>query len=111
MKVFFDHNVPRKLRRLLNGHYVRIALEMGWAGLRNGDLLRAAEDAGFEVMVTADQDLRYQQTLSGRKLALVVLSTNNWNIIQQDTYPIGDAVNAATPGSFQTVTIPPIKQQ
>jgi predicted nuclease of predicted toxin-antitoxin system len=105
VRVLFDHNIPRKLRRLLKGHYVSIALEMNWTTLRNGDLLRAAEDAGSDVMVTADQDLSYQQNLSGRKLALVVLNTNNWNVIQQHSERIIASVDAATPGSFQTVLI------
>jgi len=105
VRIFFDHNIPRKLRRLLKGHYVAIATEMGWETVENGDLLRAAEDAGFDVMVSADKDLSYQQNLSGRKIALVVISTNNWKIIQHDSGPIVDAVNAATPASFQVVTI------
>ncbi len=81
---------------------------MLWAQIDNGRLLRATEDAGFEVMVTADKNLTYQQNLSGRKLALVVLSTNNWKIMQGHTELIASAVNAATPSSFQLVTIPPI---
>jgi predicted nuclease of predicted toxin-antitoxin system len=105
VKVFFDHNIPRKLRRLLKGHYISIALEMNWTTLRNGDLLRAAEDAGYDVMVTADQDLSYQQNLSGRRLALVVLDTNNWNILQHNSAPIVSAVEASSPGSFQFVTV------
>jgi predicted nuclease of predicted toxin-antitoxin system len=107
VKVFFDHNIPRKLRRLLKGHYVSIALEMNWTTLRNGDLLRAAEDAGYDVMITADQDLSYQQNLSGRRLALIVLNTNNWNILQHNSAQIISSVEAATPGSFQVVAIPP----
>lgn len=109
MRIFFDHNIPRKPRRTLKGHFVAIAAEMGWDTLENGDLLRAVEDAGFEVFVTADKDLSYQQNPSGRKLALVVLSTNNWKIIQRNTAVVVSAVNAATPGSFQIVTISPIK--
>jgi len=108
VKVLFDNNIPRGLRRSLKGHEVHTAREKDWAMLRNGDLLRAAEDAGYDAMVTADQDMSYQQNLSGRKLALVVLSTNDWNVIQHNPEPILDAVNAAAPYSFQIVTIPPI---
>ena len=82
---------------------------MNWATLRNGDLLRVAEDTGYYIMVTADQDLSYQQNLSDRRLALVVLSTNNWSIIERNTTLIERAVNAATPGSFEFVTIPPLR--
>jgi len=109
VKVLFDNNMPRQLRRSLSGHEVRTAGEMLWALLENGDLLRAAEDAGFDVMVTGDKNLSYQQNLAGRKLALVVLSTNSWKIIQQNTEVVVLAVNAATTGSFDFVTIPPLK--
>lgn len=76
MRILFDKNVPYQLRRYLTDHEVRTAAEQGWARLVNGDLLKAAEEHGFTVMVTADQSLEYQQNLSGRRLALIVLSTN-----------------------------------
>lgn len=103
VKVLFDHNVPRKLRRVLQEHDVRTAVEMGWAELENGDLLRAADLAGFEVMVTGDENLSYQQNLEGRSLALVVLSTNNWNILKLEPEKVAAAVGVATKGSFQRV--------
>ncbi len=61
---------------------------MQWAMLENGDLLSAAEDAGFDVMLTADKNISYQQNLAGRRLALVVLSTNDWNLIQLNIQPL-----------------------
>jgi hypothetical protein len=82
---------------------------MLWTLLENGDLLRAAEDSGFNVMVTGDKNLSYQQNLAGREIALVVLSTNNWKILQQDVRPVISAIEAATPGSFQNVAIPQLK--
>ena len=105
MKVLFDHNVPQKTRGFLAGHKVSTAFEMGWAELENGELLKAAEDVGFEVMVTADKNLSYQQNLEGRRLALVVLSTNNWNLIKLQPERVYAAVNAAVPGSFQRLTL------
>jgi hypothetical protein len=78
---------------------------MGWAELENGQLLRAAEDAGFELMVTCDQNISYQQDLRGRRLAPVVLSTNNWNVVKRITPPIVAAVDAASEGSFQYVQL------
>lgn len=96
MRVLFDHSVPDRLRRSLTGH-------------DNGRLLRAAEDAGFEVMATADKNLSHQQNLSGRLIAIVVLSINNWNVIKQNPSLAADAVDAATPGSFQAVIFPPLK--
>ncbi len=111
MKVLFDNNIPRRLRRSLKGHEVHTAREKDWATLRNGDLLRAAEDAGYDVMVTADQDLSYQQNLSGRRLALVVPNTNNWNILQHNSAPIVSAVEASSPGSFQFVAVDWVPEQ
>ncbi len=105
MKVLFDHNVPHKLRRSLIGHDVSTAEVMGWAELENGDLLRAGEDAGFALMVTCDKNISYQQDLRDRRLALVVLSTNDWNIVKHRTQPIVAAVDAATEGSFQYVKL------
>ena len=105
MKVLFDHNVPHKVRRFLEGHDVFLAEEMGWAELENGELLRAAEGACFAVMVTCDKNLSYQQNLQGRKLALVVLNTNNWNVLKLNLSPLLDAVNAVKPGSFEFVSL------
>jgi predicted nuclease of predicted toxin-antitoxin system len=104
VRVLFDHNVPRKLSAFLIEHDVVTAVEMGWASLENGELLRVAEEAGFAVMVTCDKNLSYQQNLSGRTLALVVLSTNNWNVLKLKSEPVVSAVHAATRGSIQRVT-------
>lgn len=100
MKVLFDHNVPKKLRTLLPRHAVSTSRELGWDTLRNGDLLTAAEANGFEVMVTGDKNIGYQQNLDGRKLALVVLPTTDWGILRQNPAAIIAALNEATPGSF-----------
>lgn len=106
MKVLFDHNVPYKLRHSLLGHEVATAEAMGWAVLENGDLLKAGEENGFELMVTCDQNLSYQRNLRSRHLAIVVLSTNNWNTLKRSLPPIVVAVNAARAGTFEFVTIP-----
>jgi len=76
---------------------------MAWSELDNGDLLDAAERAGFNVIVTGDKNLSYQQNLQGRKLALIVLSTNDWKMIRDNPAPVGQAVDVATPGSFRVV--------
>lgn len=107
MKVLFDHNVPHKLRRSLTSHEVKTADEMAWSELENGDLLDAAEHVGFDVMITGDKNLSYQQNLQGRTLALVVLSTNDWKTIQDNAASVEKAVNAATPGSFRLVIFGP----
>ena len=105
MRVLFDHNVPHKMRRHLEGHEVFTAEEMGWAELENGELLRAAETGGFPLMVTCDQNIAYQQNMAGRRLALVVLSTNNWNILKMNLGPVLRAISAAEMGSFQFVPV------
>ena len=75
MKVLFDACVPKPLRKFLPGHEIRTAQEIGWDELQNGDLIRAAEGT-YDVLITADQNLRYQQNLRERKIALIVLPTN-----------------------------------
>ena len=87
----------------LTNHDVSTADEMGWAELENGELLRAAEAAGFAVMVTGDKNLTYQQNLYGMELALVVLSTNNWNVLKNHPHIVVEAIDAATHGSFHIV--------
>lgn len=79
MKILLDESTPQKLRLIIAGdHTVVTAWFQGWFGLKNGALLDAAEGAGFDIFITADQELTYQQNLTGRKMALNVLSTNNW---------------------------------
>ena len=107
MRTLFDKNAPYPLRRYLSPHFVQTAAELGWGLLENGDLLRAAEDAGFDVMVTADQNIRYQQNLAGRSIALVVLGSNRWRYIRDHLASITAAVNAAQPGSYFFIDVPP----
>ena len=77
MKILFDHGTPVPLRRSLPGHEISTAYEMGWAELQNGDLLTAAEK-DFQAFITTDKNLRYQQNLAGRRLAILVLPTTSW---------------------------------
>jgi uncharacterized protein DUF5615 len=99
-RVLLDENLPQKLRLLLPGYTVVTTAYQGWAGVSNGELLRAAEDAGFDVLMTADQGLNYQQNLKGFKLAIVVLSTNKNSRLIQGTSLIANAIDSAQPGSF-----------
>lgn len=101
MKVLFDHNVPKKLRSLLPGHSVLTSRELGWDEFKNGDLLAAAEAKGFEVLVTGDKNMRYQQNLQGRKLALVILPITNWKALRLHPASIVAAVDRSIPGSFE----------
>ena len=107
MKIILDESVPQKLRLLIKGgHTVVTTWYQGWSGLKNGALLNAAKQAGFDLFITADQELSYQQNLTGRKMALVVLSTNNWAFVKAHIAGIMVAVEAATPGSYTEVDVP-----
>jgi predicted nuclease of predicted toxin-antitoxin system len=99
MKVLLDGCVPRLLRRYLTNHEVKAAPQIGWGELQNGDLIKAAEKE-FDVFVTADKNLRYQQNLKDRKLAIVVVPTNNWPLLEKIADKVVAAVDAAAPGSF-----------
>lgn len=90
----------------LPGHIVEEARAHGWDTLRNGELLDAAEAAGFELFLTTDRNIRYQQNLAGRRIAIVVLGKSRWRLIRVRLPEIAAAVNAATPGSFAEVDIP-----
>lgn len=103
MKVLLDENLPHLLRNNLGGHDVFTVRYKGWAGLKNGELLKTAEADGFEVFVTGDQTLSYEQNLTGRRVAIVVLSSIDWHILKNNLPPILAAVDNAAPSSFQEV--------
>lgn len=105
MRVLFDQGTPVPLRRHLTAHIVETAFERGWSRLKNGDLLDAAEREGFDVIVTTDTNLTYQQHLSGRRIAVVVLLTTSWPRIQRSVDAVVDAVGAAMPRTYIEVTI------
>src|SRR5580658_1484046 len=105
MRVLFDHCAPAPLIPFLAGHAVTKAKDLGWDTLSNGDLLTAAEEAGFDLLLTADKSVRYQQNLEGRRIALVVLSTPQWPAVKLHVAEILAAVNDATPGSYVEVEI------
>lgn len=106
MRIFLDNSVPAGLRRHLKHHYVLTAANQRWERLENGDLLQAVEDANFDVMVTADQNLEYQQNLAKRKVALVVLGAGNWPIIRNHLSEIVAAVDMAGPNSYAYIEMP-----
>lgn len=106
MRALFDQGTPAPLRRLLPLHDVATAFECGWATLQNGELLDAAETAGFDVLVTTDSNLKYQQNLSTRRIAIVVLSTTSWPRIRAAGAAVAQAVDAAVPGGYSEVRVP-----
>ncbi len=106
MRVLFDQGTPVPLRQTLTRHSVFTAYELGWATLKNGELLRSAEEQEFEVLVTTDTNLQYQQNLAARQIAVVVLSTTSWPRIRVVVEHVASAVNSASVGSYVEVTIP-----
>lgn len=106
MRILFDNGTPNPIARSLTGHQVAFARQIGWHELKNGELLRKAEDAGYDLLLTSDKNMRYQQNLSGRKVAIVVLGNQQWPDVRLHLDRIAAAVNAAMPGSFTEVDIP-----
>lgn len=106
MRVLFDNGTPRGVAAALSGHIVEEARSRGWDTLRNGELLDAAEAAGFDVFVTTDRNIRYQQNLAGRRIAIVVLGSGRWRLIRNKLREIAAAVAMAMPGSLAEVEIP-----
>ncbi|ROZ78707.1 hypothetical protein [Ramlibacter sp. WS9] len=105
MRILFDQGTPAPLRHALTGHAVETAFELGWATLQNGALIAAAEDAGFEVFVTTDKNLKYQQNLEARSISIVVLSTTSWPRIQLALPDVVAAVESAAPAGYSEVAI------
>jgi hypothetical protein len=106
MLVLFDHGTPRSIARWLRGHTVVEALARGWDRLTNGELLSAAEEAGFDVLLTTDKNIQYQQNLTGRRIAIVVLGNPQRPAVHRCIGRVFAAVNSATPGSYTVVDIP-----
>lgn len=103
MKLLFDQGTPVPLRKVLSEHEVETAYERGWSRLQNGELIAVAERAGFEVFITTDRNLKYQQNLAHRRLAIVVLPTTSWPRIQRLLPTVIETVNRAVAGSYQEV--------
>ena len=103
MKVLLDQNLDHRLRKPLGAREVFTTSYKGWEALKNGKLLDAAEEEGFDVLVTGDKSLSYEQNLTVRRLAVVALSAVEWQIIKDYLERILAAVDHAAPGSFQAV--------
>jgi hypothetical protein len=106
MRILFDQGAPRGLAAALRDHEVTEARKRGWERVSNGELLKLAESAGFDVLLTTDKRMRYQQNLSGRAIAIVVLGNSPWRLVRLHLDRIAAAVNTATPGSYAEVDIP-----
>jgi hypothetical protein len=108
MLILFDNGVPRPLRGHLSSHTVIESRSLDWHAISNGELIAAAEKAGFDVLVTTDKNLRYQQNLSSRRIALLVLERPEWKLVRAAALSIADAVQAIQPGDYVEVHVPHI---
>jgi len=106
MRILFDQGVPRGLAASLRSHDVTEARALNWERISNGALLKLAEDTGFNLLMTTDKNVRYQQNVADRKISIVVLGQSPWWLVRQHLEAIVVAVNAPTPGSFVEVDIP-----
>lgn len=104
MLLLFDQGTPLPLRKYLADHTVQSAFEKGWSGLENGDLLAAAESEGFDALITTDQNLRYQQNLSERKIAIIVLPTTNWPKIEKNVSLVVEAAARISGGNYVEIS-------
>jgi hypothetical protein len=105
MLILFDQGTPVGIRESLHGHVIKTAQEQGWNRLLNGESLRQAEEAGFEVLLTTDKNLVYQQNLSERKIAIIVLGRSRWSLIERVLERVVAAVDAAKPGTYNLIEI------
>lgn len=106
MRVLFDQGTPVPLRRALPGHLVATVYELGWSTLPDGPLLAAAEDAGYEVFITTDRQLKYQQHLADRRLAILVLGSTSWPRIAPHAEAIGQLAGRLAAGDYREFPIP-----
>ena len=114
MRILFDQcafnscakGTPVPIRRYLAGHIVGISADLGWERLRNGDLLAVAEQAGYKLLLTTDKNLRHQQNLKERGIAIVVIAHSQWPTLEPHVQRVVEAFNVAVPGSYAEVDTP-----
>lgn len=105
MRVLFDHGTPAPLRRMLPEHLIDTARERGWESLTNGALLDEAERDGYEVLLTSDHSIRYQQNLANRRIAILVLMHNDWPSVRLRAAAILEELNRLQPGDYREIEI------
>ena len=106
MKILFDNGTPRPIARCLIGQEVTYARRIGWHELENGERIRRAEEAGYDVLLSTDKNIQYQQNLKGRRIAIVILGNSQRPAVHRYIDRVVAAVNAAMPGSYTEVEIP-----
>ena len=105
MRILLDECVPWPMHKLVVGHECQTVQQRGWRGIKNGELLKLAE-AEFQLFITADQGIRYQQNLTGFRIAIVELSSNDLRRIQAAAAQLQSAVADLKPGDFRRLEIP-----
>lgn len=108
MLILFDHGTPAPLAPLLRDHTVKKTKDLGWDTLTNGELLRAAEEAGFEIFLTTDKNIRYQQNLAERTITIVVLGNSRWPVVKRFVDRVVAALENAKRASYIEVEIPDV---
>jgi hypothetical protein len=106
MLILFDHGTPAPLALFLTGHTVKKTKDLGWDTLNNGELLKVAEQAAFEIFLTTDKNIRYQQNLADRIIAIVVLGNSRWPVVRLYVNRVVAAIAGAKPGTYTEVEIP-----
>ncbi len=109
MRILFDQGTPKPLIRSLQQHSVTLPSKLGWDRLFNGDLLKMAETQGFELLITTDKNLGYQQNLKDRKIGIIVLGNGQWPDLRPYVDRVVAAVDAAIPGCYVEVDMPSAK--
>jgi hypothetical protein len=105
MRILLDECIPGPMHRYLGGHECVTAQQRGWMGIKNGDLLQLAESE-FDLFITSDQNIRYQQNLAGRRIAILELSSNSIRRISAAASVIQSAIATMKPGEFCRLAIP-----
>ena len=110
MDILLDNGTPRGIARFLEGHTVREARELGWDQLKNGELLDAAEAAGFGIFITTDKNIRHQQNLGFRHVAIIVLGSGRWTQVKLYIENVRKAVSEIASGGFIEVAMPLVRR-
>ncbi len=105
MKLLFDQGTPVPLRRFLHPHTVDTAAELGWSAIENGELISAAEAAGYDALITTDQNLKYQQNLTTRNIAIIVLKKSSWPRIQKVVDLVSSEIESVKPKEYKEIEI------
>lgn len=105
MKILIDESLPRQIKQMLMGHEADTVQEVGWGGIQNGDLIAKAESI-YSVFLTADKNLRYQQNMVGRTLALIIFPTNKLSVVKRLKDELDAALESIAAGKYIELPMP-----